>query len=619
MAGSFRMSTKSLEQTIQERYKAADDYVSQKRDIWAELENIFLGVVKDELSSKSSSKVFDHRVSTFILESEARVMASLGSGKAKPIDRDDELTSLLMNMKLEKYIQPNATSQFPLLLKHRIMHRNSKIYGTSFALCDWVVKRNGYTGPDLWLLPIRDVFPQVGAISLSDSDYIIIRTWQPASFFKSLDKKDGWINLPEVMAYIQDKSGNKHQRDDDAKSERERGKDDTPSKADGYFEVLTMYERDRWVDYIPSATSGKKTTGGIVFRDRKNPNKDGELPVVCKYGIPMDTDFFGLSDTERGKTLQLTINSAWNMALDSAKFSLFPPALFNADTIIKSTIRKVPGANWLARGNLDNAYKSVSINPQGAQTHQYLYNTANAALMNLFSTSDTSVSKEIDSTLGKTPQALKMQEIRGNSKDAFDRFYVDLYLQDVYRKFINMEAKRQSGKVNISMIKGEAEKMVFKYPEMAEMYDAETGNISIPKNKTGSITWDFEIVPGSSYATDKKTQQDNLLFLFELLMKYGQTLLPIIEQKEGTEIRFTKLLQSIAGDNVDKIDEFIVPAEKNVERDMAQAQQNEADFAAQSQELMDFVESLEVGNTPQNYGTEPIGNQAVTGNGAPMA
>lgn len=618
------MSTKSLEQTIQERYKAADDYVSQKREMWDEVENIFLGVVKDELSSgKAKSKVFDHRISTFILESEARVMASLGTGKVKPVDRDDELTSLLMNMKLEKYIQPNATAQFPLLVKHRMMHRASKIYGTAFAILDWVVRRNGYTGPDLWLLPIRDVFPQVGAMSLEDSDYIIIRTWQPKSFFQRLDKKDGFINMADVMAYIGDKSGNKHQRDDDNKSEREKSQyaDSTPSKGDGYFEVLTMYERDRWVDYIPSATNGKKVTGGIVFRDRPNPNKDGELPVVCKYGIPMDTDFFGLSDTERGKSLQYTINSSWNLALDSAKFSLFPPALFNADTVIKSTIRKVPGANWLARGNLDNAYRSINLNPQGLQAHQQIYNAANAALMNLFSTSDTSVSRATDSTLGKTPQALKMQEVRESSKDAFDRFYVDLYLSQVYKKFVNMEAKRQKGKVDISMVAKEAEKLMFKYPEMGEMYDADKGVVSIPRNKTGSITYDFEIVPGSSYATDKKTQQDNLLFLFELLMKYGQTLLPIIEQKEGTEIRFTKILQAIAGENIEKIDEFIVPADRNTEKDMQNAMQDKADFDNQSQEFMDFIEALEVGKTPQNYGTQPIGNQAVTGplDGQPMA
>ena len=168
------------------------------------------------------------------------------------------------------------------------------------------------------------------------------------------------------------------------------------------------------------------------------------------------------------------------------------------------------------------------------------------------------------------------------------------------------------------MIKGEAENLVFKYSELAHMYYSEGGVISIPKSKTGSITWNFEIVSGSSYATDKKAQQDNLLFLLEMLMKYGQTLLPILEQKEGTEIRFTKLLQEIASSNIDKIDEFIVPKEKNVERDMQTAQQDQAEFDAHPQELMDFVQALQVGSEQQPNEAQSTGNPPLSGNGQPM-
>jgi hypothetical protein len=121
-----------------------------------------------------------------ILESEARVMATTGVGKVGSISKNDQGCAALMNLILDKYIVPNANAQFPLLVKHRMMHRNSKIYGNSFALIDWDVKKNGYVGPDLWLLDIRNVFPQVGAVSLDDSDHIIIRTYRPLSFFESL-------------------------------------------------------------------------------------------------------------------------------------------------------------------------------------------------------------------------------------------------------------------------------------------------------------------------------------------------------------------------------------------------------------------------------------------------
>ena len=44
-----------------------------------------------------------------------------------------------------------------------------------------------------------------------------------------------------------------------------------------------------------------------------NPHQNGELPVVCKYSIPLLTDIFGMGDFERGKSMQYTLNSLWNL------------------------------------------------------------------------------------------------------------------------------------------------------------------------------------------------------------------------------------------------------------------------------------------------------------------
>jgi hypothetical protein len=179
-----------LRDEILDRKEAADTYLSTKRDLWDTYEKLFHNQLSDSLSSDTNSQVFDPKLSTLTLERAYRVMAQLATGKVKAISKNDVGTSTLMNLIVDKYINVNANAQFDLLTKLRMVDIYSNIYGQFFILIDWDVKKNGYVGPDMWLLNIRDVFPQVGAVSLEDSDYVIVRTWKPLSYFENLSKSD---------------------------------------------------------------------------------------------------------------------------------------------------------------------------------------------------------------------------------------------------------------------------------------------------------------------------------------------------------------------------------------------------------------------------------------------
>lgn len=577
-----------LQQTIRDRHASSNTYLETKREKWDELENIFFGVLADKLSNTTKSRVFDHKISTMILESEARVMAQIGVGKVKAISKNDMGAAALMNLTLDKYIVPNANAQFPLLVKHRIMHRKSKIYGNSFALIDWDVKRNGYVGPDLWLLAIRDVFPQVGAVSLDDSEHIIIRTYRPISFFESLKPQQGFKSLGKIITALKKRSsGDKHSKDDNQKSTREQNEypDEQANKGSGYHEVLMMFERDRWVYSVPAVDYE-------ILKDTKNPNDDGELPIVNKYGIPLDDDFMALGDAERGISMQKAINSSWNLALDSAKMSLFPPVVINQDAIIKSTVKRQAGANWMVRGNVDNVARALQLSPQGVQTHQAIYNLANAALLNQFGTTDTSVSANTDSSFGKTPEALKQQSARENSRDAWDKFYVDLYITQVNKKFVNMMSRKQSSSISIRMFDDEIQKLTSQYPDIAEMFDEKTGKLKINKSKTGSTLYDYELVSGSSFAVDQQKQLENLQGLLTLLSnpqtsEYLQQKL----QKEGTTVNYTKLLTGIVSKNIDNWDEIVVTQDLNTPG----AQQDEQVMADSENQFMQMLQTMQSG------------------------
>lgn len=554
----------ALRDEILSRRQSAEDYLSTKRSHWDTYEQLFHNQIADQVSKDMKSNVFDPKLSTLTIEGAYRVMAQLATGKAKAMSKNDLGATHLMDLLVDKYVNPNANAQFDLLTKFRMVNIYSRIYGNFFTLVDWDVKKNGYVGPDVWLLNIRDVFPQVGAVSIDDSDFIIIRTWKPLSYFEQLRGKEGYKNIGKIITKLKDKTGTKQDRDTNSTSKREESqypKGDSPNKK-GYFEVLSQYEGDRWVDFCVDADS--------EFRDGDNPHDNGELPVTCKYSIPLLDDFMGMGDFERGASMQQVVNSNWNLYLDAVKMSIFPPVILNKDNMASpSSFQYIPAAKWLARGNISNVAMPIQLNPRGIETFNNTYQVANGSLLNLFGTSDTTVTKAAEAGFGKTPQALQMQQQRENTRDNADRFFMEQYLKKTYTKMINLISKKQDSAITIRMFEPEIEDLARSYPEIKEMYDTSTGKLTIDKKTTGSTMYDWEIVSGSTYALDEKSQQDNLAALIQMFTANPQTGMQLVQwlDQEGYTVKigemFKKMISKSGIQDWDKIIVEKTEQEKN--------------------------------------------------------
>lgn len=579
-----------IRDTILSRRQAAHDWLREiKYPQWDKFENLFHNELDDQISQKISSQVFDPKLSTLVLERSYRVMAQMPLGKIKAISKNDLGSAQLMELLVDKWINPNANAQFDLLTKFRMMDMYSNIYGNFFSLVDWDVKPNGYIGPDIWLLNIRDVFPQVGAVSLEDSDYIIIRTWKPLSYFESMKKgnHEGFKNIDQIVTKLKDSSGSKHAKPAEETSKREETQypKSDPAKQKGYYEVLTMFERDRWVDFCVDAD--------LEFRDIKNPHDNEELPVTCKYSIPLLDDMMGMGDFERGASMQQVINSNWNLYLDAVKMSIFPPVILNKDNIAStSSIQYSPAAKWLARGNVDNVARAIQLNPQGISTFNNTYQVASSALLNLFGTTDTAVAQQTEAGFGKTPKALAMQQQRENTRDNADRFFMEQYLKQTYKKMVNLLSKKQSSAVTIRMFQEEIDELARNYPDIADMYDQKTGKLTIESKRTGSILYDWEVVSGSTFATDQKTQQENLASMLTLLTgPAGQQILQMVSQ-EGYEVKFGELFKKIVSNSgVQDWDKIFVQKTPQ--------EQGDAIMAQHAQQLQQAMQQMQAGNMNQ--------------------
>jgi len=590
-----------LRDEILDRHQAAEEYLKEKRILWDNSEKLFHNQLNDFVSEGTKSQVFDPKLSTLTLERSYRVMSQLPVGKIRGISKNDRGSAQLMNLILDKYVFPNANSQFDFLTKMRMMDMYSNIYGNFFSLTDWVVKDNGYVGPDVWLLNIRDVFPQVGAVSIQDSDYVIVRTWKPLSYFESLKGNKEFKNIDKIIAKLNKKAGSKGVRDDENLSRRES--DEYPqaatAKKAGYYEVLTQFEKDRWADFCVDAD--------LEFRDQDNPHGNDELPVDCKYSIPLLDDFMGMGDFERGGTIQMAINSVWNLYLDAVKMSIFPPVLINKDNVASnSSIQQRAAAKWIVRGQLDNVAKTLQLSPQGISQFNNTYQVANAAILNLFGTSDTAVSAETDPGLGKTPQALKMQMERENTRDNADKFYMEQYLKAINKKMVNLISKKQSKAITFRMFEEDIELAARSYPEITDFYDEDSGKITAPKSKTGDTLYDYEIISGSTYAIDQKQQQENLGMLLELYTQSqtptGNILVQQLEQ-EGFNFKFGELVKRIvSGSGIQDWDKIL--------EEQSEDEKMEADLKGKNQEFQQML--------AQSQGGQPNLNQVPENQGQPV-
>ena len=594
-----------ITQQIKTRQQAAFDSLKQKRILWDRSEQLFHNQLNDETSSERKSQVFDPKLSTLTIELSYRVMAQLATGKVRGVSKNDIGGAKLKNLILDKYVVPNANSQFDFLTKLRMADMYSNIYGNFFALIDWVVKPNGYIGPDMWLLNIRDVFPQVGAVSIEDSDYIIIRTWRPLSFFENLPK-EGYKNQDKILAKLKGLSGSKHVRDSENVSKREENQysDSAPAKGKGYFEVLTQYEGDRWVDYCAEAD--------MEFRDQKNPHEDNDLPVKCKYSIPLLDDFMGLSDFERGGSMQMVINSVWNLYLDAVKMSIFPPVMINKDNVAaESSFKWGPAEKWLGRNQVDNIARTIQLSPKGIETFNNTYQVANAAILNLFGTTDTATTAETSPEFGKTPKALSLQQNRENTRDNADRFYMEQFVKSVMRKFVNLISKKQKSAITVRIFEDEINELKRSYPEIDKIYNKKTGKISISPSE--SILYDYEIVSGSTFATDQKTQQDNITQLITLYIQAQTPQGNMFEdalQNQGFDFNFGELMKRlISNSGIQDWDKILI--EKTPEENAKSILDNHA---------QQFVQAMQGGMQGQNMNAippQPNGEMPIQEQGMP--
>jgi hypothetical protein len=510
---------------LQTHYNESEKFIAEIRDnndfSWDDREKLLIGELTDFGSSKSKSKVNTGDLVNLVFDGASRVMAQFPTGRIQAMTQDDKGKNLMMNLVHEKYIIPNADSQFDLLTKLRVWSIYSRVFGSMPALVDYRVD-DDYIGPDLWILHPRNVFPQPGATNGKDMQYCQVSTWVDMDYLKGRDKKI-WKNIDELIGKVKEGGKTKQQMDSKYLPVNERLGGDLLAE-EGKFaqcELITEYRKDRWITYSKEYN--------LIVRDIPNPQGNNELPIVWKHCFPLIDRLYGLAEFERGKTLQFAANSLVNMYLEGVAMSIFPPLLLDKNGIVASSIEYKHKAKWLM--TKPNSISQLQLSPQGMNTFNSTYSFLKSQILNLGATTDTSISKDVDPGKGKTPEALKQQSAREGARDAWDRFMMERALEEVNQKFIDLLTTKQEKPIDIELFKDDVEKIQKAYPDeqIATVFSSgEAGMLQVTadqwQDEKGTIKFKYYVDSGSTMKKDDQEEHMALVDIMALVLKFPSAL-----------------------------------------------------------------------------------------------
>jgi len=504
------------------QWSDCDSALASIRKEWRDNESVFFNDNPGAIADSTKSKVNDGHLSTSIIQRTQRIMAQPPIGKVDYLDKKDRGKNMILNLILQKYIIPNSNAQYRHLMKLKMVSIYSQIYGKQPVLRYYSVT-DDYVGPDFQLIPINQYYPQPGVFQDSDQDYCFVDTKMTVGQIKQLPKST-WKNIDELLTLVKETKG-KIRYPNPTFNESKYGID---------FEGVlfrTRYDRNRWITYAPDYSSVGILREVITDKDKK-------IPVIVKQTIPLLDRCSGWSDTERGKALQLTQNSLASLTLDSIKYKLFPITIVNPTQVIKQSLVRQAGAIWEEKA--PNSIRSYNESIQDIGVFNNMSGYIISSLNNLLGSSDISVSRNVDLTMGKTPTALKMQAMRESAADSWERQSIEDFCEELYDSFIDMIAQNQPKPIDINLFSGEIESIAKVYPDINEMYDKVSGKLTIkPDSIKGK--YKFFIDSGSTVQKDNIQENQALMVILQTLMKlpnFRQEL-----QSKGKDIDLAELIK----------------------------------------------------------------------------
>lgn len=518
-----------LRQVLSQDYEAAQSAIRYFSLDWDEYEDLLF--VQGRSPDQSRVRVSEGSLSTIVIERAGRVMANLPVGTVHALGLQNQGKGLLMNLVLEKYIYPNANYQYDLETKLFLWDLYSNVYGTFFMCYDWTVTEN-YAGPDCWLVPMRNIFPQQGRLSIRNCDYVFVSNFISREYLQSLVDDNVTDYDLDAVQQILDKTAHgatmpKARQDYLRTNPMWEWRRRAPFTDTGEIEVVTKYEagkEGRWIDFCPDF-------GNIVIRNILNPHKNGRIPVVPKFGIPTLDSIIGRGDMEAGRFQQYAMDTTLNLQIDRLRLATYPPIKVVNGNVVMPTIRFQPGAKWLVSNPNDVSHHQF---PDVQENMNLTYQFLKGALNNTLGSTTTQVSQEANGpTQGKTPQAIKAQNSSQSTRDSIDTKLMGKAIEELFGGMISLiNDVDQSQPIEFYQFGQEIAQISQNYPDIKDCirFEGKKNGADIASAKAVKITlkpsrirnekgYTYKIDPMSTQHHDEELEHAQLV---EVWNEYAQ-------------------------------------------------------------------------------------------------
>lgn len=556
-------------QSLNDEYKKDAEALKNVTDTFDELEGILASEVQDSLSGDFRSRVTDSRLATINIEAAGRIMAQLPSGVVKALTRKDRGKALLMNIVLHRHVIPNCNWQYDYLTKLFLWDLYSRVYGVMPMMYDYDVSPN-YTGPNCRLVPIRNLTLPAGVLP-NDAEHTYLDTWHsPEWLERQIDRKGSKWSKEAVERLLEMHENGIDKKEYEKQTYIERQRYQQGEGQGQGIRLVTRYERGKEGKWITFAPDYNLDVGDGLLRNIENPHHTGRIPIVFKWNMPLLDTWLGLGEFKRGKPLQYAMDSLTNMYLDSIKTTIFPTKIVNPNGVVPSSLKAGPDQTWLE--TIPNSIRAYETSPKGMNTFQSTMTFLIGAMLNQAGTTDTAQNAETtnDPGFGKTPQALKMQQARENTKDTMDRRNLEQAIEELQDGFVNLIAKAPAGEkpIDVNVFGEEIEQIkALGYKDIDDIMTISesggTAKIRISRDKLGKdVDYKYFIEPGSTQGRENAEQLENLTNIVMLVGKVpGVT---EMMKASGWKLDMGELFrQVISKSGLEDIDRIVYPLEED--------------------------------------------------------
>lgn len=538
--------------------------------------------------AKNLPKVTDGTLAALIQEQPKRVIQQIPTGK---VISNSKWLSIVGTYIFEKEIIPNSNQQAALIQKCWALISKCLTYGSQPTFVQFV-HRGEYFGTDFNLPYIKDVLLEPGKLSDRDSNVIFLRTWWTPNQVEAIIAKENMLI----------KSSKNRLKDDPTEEQYESGwnipllkklvklpgqkdvQSQTPNEKkdqlnEGFIEIVHAFQRGIGATFY--SFSPQLPDKDNIIREKVNKDPRGMIPIHYIYANVDLSNPLGRGSVEISGGMQNLLDSEVQSYQYMRALLMNPPVELRGD-VSKSVIKYEPQAVWDMGTDPNASVKPVDLTTDSLTSFPNNYGLIKSQILNLNSSTDTSVSSESGNPgFSKTPAGVNMTEQRLGISDNYIRRQFESTWEEIAETEINLYFAERSGIQTLQLDEDTANKLKQIEPESVNEnneiqvdYDTETEQLK------------FEVDATTSSAKDNVAERDRLVELLDMTQKY-----PALAQMIGEE-GIKELVNRIVIKTGVEDPEKIMPTQKDEvdENGNPIEQQPEQPQGMQPEEVMQMIQ-----------------------------